>query len=65
MIVSISEVTRILSQIEQGDPRALEELLPLALSTALAHKANVALVEIRVKAIKIVLATLQMVLLTS
>jgi hypothetical protein len=65
MIVSISEVTRILSQIEQGDPRASEELLPLVLSTALAHKANVALAEIRVKAIEIALATLLVVLLTS
>jgi RNA polymerase sigma factor (TIGR02999 family) len=29
MIVSMTDVTRILSQIEQGDPSAAEELLPL------------------------------------
>jgi RNA polymerase sigma factor (sigma-70 family) len=29
MLVAMSDVTRILSQIEQGDPRAAEQLLPL------------------------------------
>src|SRR5204863_4277862 len=29
LLLSMSDVTRILSQIEQGDPRAAEQLLPL------------------------------------
>ena len=38
MLAPMSEVTRILSAIEQGDPHAAEQLLPLVYARAWLHQ---------------------------